>query len=726
MGLLQVFAIVPFLGSPVLAQPPLPRDLAQIQSQAGQPTNPVAPPEEPPLPIPISEQPGNPARPMPEPVQRPFPMNLPSNQIPPDQPISPSPATKTVPLQPSSPGQPAGSSVTGSPENGRPELPNAQNVSPKPGQPGRASTIKVPENGRPEPLNQQRTSTKRGEISFNFDDADVYSVIQTIFGGVLKYNYIIDPKVKGRVNFRSVSPVSKEDVLPLMEVILRLNGIGVVEEGGLYRIIPIGDMPREPAPVKIGREPDKVVLQGLGLLQVVPIKYFTSTEMVRVLSPFLSANAVIVDVPKINYLILVDTDANVKRLLQLVEIFDSEQLKQIKPQVFVYPVQNGKAEDLSNLLQQIYLGAKPSTKAATPATPATTTTTTTTPTTPSTPGRPSTPAAQPTQSAITIGPSASGEALVSEITKIFPDKVTNSLIILATPEDYALILETLNKIDTVPRQVMIEVLITEITLTDELKFGLEWSIKSKGDQGFASITGSFTSTTISSPSSTSSITIPAPGFTFLGIDPTGLIRGFLQTLATQGKTNVLASPHIIAADNREARIQIGQQVPVVTDVQSTTVTTQNVQYKDTGVILKIKPSINDSGLVSMEINQEVSDYVLQKIGTNTFPVFTKREATTYMVAQNGQTVVIGGLIQENKGRSRAGIPFLSKIPILGYLFGTTDDTLSRTEIVMLLTPRVVKNQKEAENLTDFYIHRLDKSFKEQINKQKGKRVPDLQ
>ncbi len=167
------------------------------------------------------------------------------------------------------------------------------------------------------------------------------------------------------MNFRSVAPVAKEDVLPLMEVILRLNGIGVVEEGGLYRIIPIADMPKEPAPVKIGREPGRVTLQGLGLLQVVPIKYSTSTEMVKVLTPFLSTNAVIVDVPKINYLILVDTDANVKRLLQLVEIFDSEQLKKIKPQVFVYPVQNAKAKDLAGLLQQIFLGGKAPAKTST-------------------------------------------------------------------------------------------------------------------------------------------------------------------------------------------------------------------------------------------------------------------------------------------------------------------------------------------------------------------------
>jgi type II secretory pathway component GspD/PulD (secretin) len=581
-----------------------------------------------------------------------------------------------------------------------PAPPGVGTVSPAPAEPIRPE---VPFRTRMRPGDNQPAGQRGGEVSFNFDDADVFSVIQTIFGGVLRYNYIIDPKVKGRVNFRSVSPVPKADVLPLMEVILRLNGVGVVEENGLYRIIPLADMPKEPAPVKIGREPEKVSLQGLGLLQVVPMRYISSTEMVKVLTPFLSANALIVDVPKINYLILVDTDANVKRLLQLVEIFDSEQLKQVKPQVYVYPVQNAKAKDLAALLQQIYLGAKaPPRTAPAQQQPA------------ARPGtqQPQQPAAGPTTQTI----QGTGEAMVAEITKIFPDEVTNSIIILATPEDYALMLETLKKVDIVPRQVMIEVLIAEITLTDELKFGLEWSLKSKGDSGFLSMSGAFIpSSSSSSGSSNTSTTTPVGGFSFFGIDTTGLIRGYLQALATEGKTNVLASPHLMAADNRDARIQIGSQVPIVTDVQSTTVTTQNVQYKDTGVILKITPSINDSGLVSLKISQEVSDYTFQPIGTNIFPVFTKREAETYMVAQDGQTIVIGGLISEAKKRQRSGIPFLSKIPILGYLFGYTEDQFARSEIIMLLRPRVVRNQKEAESLTDYYIHRLDKSFETRIN-----------
>ncbi len=519
-------------------------------------------------------------------------------------------------------------------------------------------------------------------------------MIQTIFGGVLKVNYIIDPKVKGRVNFRSVSPVAKEDVMPLMEVILRLNGIGVIEDGGLYRIIPIGDMPREPAAVGIGREAGKITVAGLGLLQVVPLKFIPSSEMIRVLTPFLSTNAVMVDVPKINYIIIVDTDANVKRLLQLVDIFDSEQLKQIKPQVFVYPVRNGKAKDVAALLQQIFLGASKLPTAARPST---------TPARPgATPGQPS-PAPAPTPSPqISLSPLGGGEALVSDITRIIPDEVTNTIVILATSEDYAFMYETLQKIDIVPRQVMIEVLIAEVTLGDDLRFGIEWSIKSQIDKGFMSM-----------GFNTGLDRTRAQGFTFLGIDRTGLIQGFLQALATESKVNVLASPHILAADNREARIQIGNQVPIVTSETpiSTTGTTgtsisRSIQYKDTGVILKIKPLINESGLVSLDLSQEVSDYFLQNIYGSDYPVITKREATTNLVAQDGETIVIGGLIQENFKRTRAGLPLLSKIPILGWLFSNTTDEEKRTEVIMLLTPIVVKNPEDAKNMTNVYLHRI--------------------
>jgi general secretion pathway protein D len=194
----------------------------------------------------------------------------------------------------------------------------------------------------------------------------------------------------------------------------------------------------------------------------------------------------------------------------------------------------------------------------------------------------------------------------------------------------------------------------------------------------------------------------------------------LQALATESKVNVLASPHILAADNREARIQIGNQVPIVTSETpvSTTGTvgtsvSRTIQYKDTGVILKIKPLINESGLVTLDLSQEVSDYFLQTIYGSEYPVITKREASTNLVAQDGETIVVGGLIQDNFSRTKEGLPLLSKIPLLGWLFSNTTDSTKRTEVIMLLTPLVVKNPEEAKNMTNVYIHRV-KGFKKEL------------
>jgi type II secretory pathway component GspD/PulD (secretin) len=541
---------------------------------------------------------------------------------------------------------------------------------------------------------------KQGDVSFNFDDADVFSVIQTIFGDVLKVNYIIDPAVKGRVNFRSTAPIAREDVLPLMEVILRINGIGIVEEGGLYRIVPISDISREPAPVGTGREAGKVEIEGKALVQVVPIRYSKSSEIVRILTPFLSKNALIVDIPTGNYIVIVDTDTNVKRLLQLVEIFDNANLQQVTPKVYVYQVQNSKAKDVASLLQQIFLGATKSQAASKSTSPVAAKTPA--PTTPQ-------PQQTPAPASQVVAPSSgSGGALVSEVTRIIPDEVTNTITILATPEDYNLIAETLKKIDIVPRQVMVEALIAEVTLSDNLSFGMQWNISNKvtlhniGNNDW-NLDGNLG---LNTP-------ISNPVFTYIANDVAGNIKLQLQSLASQNKAKILSSPHIMVSDNREARIQVGDQVPIATSTTTTTAqagvvpsVTSTIQYKDTGTILKVKPQVNDSGLISLEVSQEVSDFTTQSLFGSDQIIISKREAETNLVVHDGQTIVIGGLIKDKTTKGRSGIPFLSKIPLLGYLFGGTTQTEDRTELIILLTPYVVRSQNEAGVITEGYLRRL--------------------
>jgi len=572
------------------------------------------------------------------------------------------------------------------------------------------SLIHAQETKEQNSLTSEPVNLKKGEFSFNFDDEDVFSLIQTIFGEILKVNYIIDPQVKGRVNLRTVTPVAKEDILPLMEVILRLSGIGIVEENNLYRIIPISGISKEPAPIGIGREAEKIQITGKALVQVVPVKYTKSSDMIKVLTPFLSANAQIIDVPKSNHITIIDTDANIKRLLQLVEIFDSEYTKQVKPQVFVYPVQNSKAKDMASILQQIFLGVEGK--------PATTTQETQS----SLSGQTGNP--QPLQASVQ---KTGEERLASTFTRIFPDEITNTIIVLATPEEYEMISEIIKKIDIVPRQVLIEGLIARVDLTDELRFGLAWSIAtdlqidlrpfSKRDYDFDAKFGQ-------NPSGLSE-TLSGSGFTFLATDKTGTIKARLEALALEGKVDVMATPHILVSDNREAKIQVGQQVPIRTVQTTATVTTTSIQYKDIGIILTVKPQINESGLVTLEITQEVSSSAtsLEDIAAGASPVINKTGATTHLVARDSETIIIGGLIREDKNKSRTGIPILSQIPILGYLFGSTTTVTTKVELVILLTPHVIKNRIEASDITSEYVERFkgvakDKKIEEFIDREK--------
>ncbi len=550
------------------------------------------------------------------------------------------------------------------------------------------------------------TRSAGGSISFFFDDADIFEVSQTIFGDVLKVNYVIDPKVKGRVNFRTVTPIPRDEVLPIMEIIFRLNGIGYVEEKGLYRIVPLTDVARELVFSQVGKDPDEVAIEmfsfkNMNLKDSMP-------EIESAIGLHLTGGTVrIMPIFRLNSLLVVAaTKEHLGYIRKWVESFDKI-FSEARPKIFVYHLQNSKASHISSLLQAIFSGTSPA-SATHPTTYPTTPTTPRAPTTPTTP----TGTISPTTPKLSAGTTASGTGfLVSADTRVFADEVTNSLIIVATPVDYSFIDETIKRLDILPRQVMIEAMIAEIELRDDLSFGLAWSLKTdinitnikpfNRDVSLAGVMGQ-------RPSSLTDA-FTGSGFTFLATDSKGVVRAKLEALASQAKLKVLAAPHVLVSDNREARIQIGDQVPIATSETNITNTTQiqrTIQYKDTGIILKVKPQVNEGGLVSLDLTQEVSNYFIQKIFDSDQVVIKKREATTNLVVQDGHTIVIGGLIREDTQSTREGLPVLSKIPLLGYLFGNTSDKETRTELIMLLTPYVVRNQAEAMEMTAEHMERL--------------------
>jgi len=587
---------------------------------------------------------------------------------------------------------------------------------PAPSPPQRAQTPPASRVQPPRPAAVQRPGI--GRISLNFDDADVFSVIQTIFGEILRVNYIVDQRVKGRVTFRSVAPVTIDQVLPVMETILRLNGIGVVEESGLYRIVPIGDVAKEPAQIKFGREPERIVIQGKSIIQVVPLMHVHSSETIKLITPFLTTTAVVIDLPNINYIILVDTDSNVKRLLTLINFFDGEQTKLKKPQVSVYNIQNGKAKDVAAILQQVLLSARPPAQAVA-------TTTATGAAAPPAPAAP--PVPRPSVQSDSAQPA--GDMLVSPITKIIADDNLNALIILSTPEDYEFIKTAIQRIDVIPRQVLLEGVVAEVTLKDELKLGISWALQFNPD-GMNGVLSAVQGTVgFNVPGATPTTTTGSGTFTFAG-NVGGDFRTVIDMLATDSRAKLLAVPHVLVSDNKEARIQVGDQVPVVSSEtfgSGTIAPQRTIQYKDIGIILKVKPRINEGGLVTLDLTQEVSSYETIKLFDNEdYIILHKTETTTSLVVQDGNTIIIGGLIRDDVARSRSGIPLLSKIPVLGWLFGNTADTEQRTELIILLTPRVIRNHADANNVTSDYVDSITKTGRGRIKKEdlmKQKPIP---
>jgi general secretion pathway protein D len=575
------------------------------------------------------------------------------------------------------------------------------------------------------PPGQPRTAASFGGSSFFFDDADVFEVIQTVFGEVLRVNYIIDPAVKGRVNFRTVTPIPRDRILPVMEIILRLNGIAVIEEAGLYRIIQIANVSKEPAQIRFGKKPESVELRGISLMQIVPLTYIPSTEMAAILTPMLTQGGAVHDISKKNMLIIADTDANVRRLLEVIAIFDDDTKRLAnQPKIYVYPVQNGKSKNVSEILHHVLLGGGAPTASASTSSSVKTTTGTTTTTTSGTPATPA-PAAPRPGATGSAGGAGGGDSLISPSSKIFADEASNALIILATPGDYSVILAALKQIDVIPRQVMLEAIVASVTLTDNLTFGLKWN---------ANINANISS--ISPLSAQPQMLLSTLGFQNIGSadvgtfgytirDKAGNIKLAIQALAANDKAKVLSAPQLLVADNKEAKIQVGQQIPLATSTTSypgvittgTTSgisTTSTIQYTDVGTILTVKPQINDGGLVSLEISQEVSSATTQSVlGTDQY-VITKNQVKTNLIVQDGETILIGGMVSENVTDNKDGIPILSKIPILSWFAGSVANNKTRQEIVVLITPRVIRNPADAEKVTSQYSERF-KNVEKEIN-----------
>jgi general secretion pathway protein D len=482
-------------------------------------------------------------------------------------------------------------------------------------------------------------------------------------------------------------------------------------------------------------------------LRIIPVRYADAVELARMLNDFFAGRRVSTPTPTVapvprrpgapgvaaagdageraplilpdkrtNSLVVSARRADLDLLGRLVTQLDVD--TQANKRVFVYYVENVKAKELAVTLTEIF--GKPG-EAPTRAREA---------------GAPPygvvVPPAAPTAPAGPAPPGPIGGAgtelepgVVEGQVKVVADEPNNALVVTTFPRNWPLIEDTIRKLDRTPKQVLIEVLVAELSLNDETRMGLEWTLRTQRDisiggntYNIGTVTRVDTGVPSTLPGSPPAPTLPGlpvvvppvAGLAFMVFE-TDRFLALLNLYAGYGQLSVLSSPTILTSENKKAVINVSNSVPIVTQQvvsQTGTVTTeaqqaptnvltQNVEYRDAGIILTVTPRISDKRIVSLDVKQTVNDVGDPRPPSGS-PDIIKREAETSVVLRDNQTLVLGGLIRTRRASTRQGIPYLSRIPILGFLFGTTAETEQRTELLLLVTPRVIGDPGEGQEL----------------------------
>ncbi|VAW34919.1 General secretion pathway protein D [hydrothermal vent metagenome] len=622
--------------------------------------------------------------------------------------------------------------------------------------------------------NQQKAVSHKGEITLNFEGDPLPMVVNLILGKILKENYVIAPGVSGAVTFATVKPINKDQILPILEMLLSWNNAALVYIEDRYHV-----MPRAQA-IKGNLIPSygQMEIRNGYTVMVVPLKYIAPSEMEKVLAPYAKDGSIVKADNARNLLFLSGTKRELAMYLSTINIFDVDWLEGmstgiftlnrveaativaemeaifgegadnplagmfrfmplerlnaimvITPQeqylhkakewimrldradseasrtLYVYNVKNIKADDLAGYLNDVFGGSSGSSSRK--------------------------------SSSGKVAPGLRGKEIGSKNKK--SKKITsnkgssnkdgikftaieenNQILISANAQEYDSILAAVSQLDIEPSQVLIEAKIIEVKLEGRHEFGIQWEFEGSAIdpepsprptlKGFAGLSDTISSSLGSSLN-----------YVLTGAD----IRATISALESSGNATVLSTPSLLVLNNKEASINVGEQIPIPTFSSGFNNNNNNnnnnnirssVTYKQTGIKLQVKPRINPGGLVYIELTQEVSSPGIKDPDTNNIPI-DNRDITTEVAIQSGHTVVMGGLIKETKLNSKTGIPVLSKIPLVGSLFGSNTSDSIRTELLVLITPTVIENPEQAKQLTKEYAKQFKglkpiKSFKD--------------
>ncbi len=620
------------------------------------------------------------------------------------------------------------------------------------------------------------TASAQGDISLNFADTDIHTVVDQILGTTLQLNYTIDPAVQGTVSLRTVAPLSRDALIPTLQTLLAQDNAVLVRENGIYRVMPADAAASTPNLAGDG---------ALGGAVMIPLHYAQAAPLAAMLQPYITTTAKIVAVADQNALIVEGDPASRQALVDLIGAFDVDELagqsyelfpvtggdatdfasafsaalnKSTDPSVqgpvtvvpltrinavlviarsenllsdaqrvyavlnqveretlrswHVYYLHNGRANDAAYILQQAFT---PDNVTAQPTAQATgqvsnafanqsgsggTSTSGSTGSSGTGSSATSTPAATGTTdqsgtagASALLGPlSSGGTGTATDTIRIIPDNGNNSLLIYATAAEDDRISAMLDKVDISPVEVRIDATIAEVNLDSALQYGTQYFFKSGGINA------------VLSEGTSAALATNFPGFVLSGSggDAAPLAISLLQSVT---KVNVLSSPELMVLDGQAASLQAGDLVPYLTQTSQSTLVAgspviNSIEYRETGVILQVTPHVGNGGLVTLDVSQEVSA-VQPSVTTAgiSSPTFSDRAVTSRIAVQDGQTIGLAGLISDSDSHQNQGIPYIKNVPLLGTLFSTQNNQRTRTELLVLITPHVVRTQSDAADLT---------------------------
>ncbi len=612
-------------------------------------------------------------------------------------------------------------------------------------------------------LNLNGTNNGAGDVTLNFESSPIREVVKTILGDILKLNYTIDEAVSGNVSMRTTRPISHDALLSTLESLLQVNGAVLIKNRDFYEILAVSDG-SVPAGLTASTRLDAT--KGYQVL-IVPLQYIGAGQMNKIIETVKTTKTNVVVDDYRNILLLAGPHGELANIRQTIGIFDVDQLqgksvgffrvenvdavtilselelifgdnsegplaglvefieverlnailvisaqKQYLQRaetwirrldqaenlnganMYVYHVQNGKAENLADILSQLFdtrrkADLSRSVREGNRA-------------------RVSNAKNGEKTSSAKIQKSQNGGILDVGEVSIIADVENNALVISSTPGDYKGIEKALKKLDVLPLQVLVEASIVEVTLDNELQYGLQWFFKNQ--HGKFNAVGGLNIPSSGNVLDTLNGVLNPADFTYALFDAAGT-RAVLNAVAGDSRLDVLSSPSLMVLDNHTATIRVGDQVPIRTSETTNTAsddlnTTSQIQYRDTGVTLEVTPRVNAGGMVIMDITQRVDDVNQTDSSGIDSPTIIQREITTSVAVQSGETIVLGGLIRENKQSADRGIPFLKDIPYVGYIFGGTEKTKTKTELVVMIKPVAVANSNQARSVTEEYRKKM--------------------